>query len=502
MYRRNCVVLCTFAAFVAVAFTGQLRFFLHLHKRLGRVFQRAKIADSGVLTSLERAVIDVQASRGTRLSLAGVDLSAVPLYPLQKLKDALQELDLSRCKLSSSRLDLHVLYTLTNLRKLNLMSNELESLPEGIRQLEQLELLGLKSNRLRRLPNDLGGLRRLVALFLTDNSLLELPESIGNLKSLRKLQASNNQLQSLPETMRQLDQLELLRVPVNHIGGGVGLRAISAPKLKWLSFASNPAFLTPEAATAALNALPIATADELVYEQDGNLSNADFGGASGGDVLRAVYRGERVAVKLFADAQGDQHISPDGAAQDEMALVALLGEHPNLPHALARVGTSRKGLVLRLEKGRPLARKPVDSISVLRCRYGADETFTELFTFRVALSVASAVKHMHSKRIAHGDIYAHNVLVSDTGAAVLIDLGAAFAYHDDAAKAVEAAEARAIALLVEELSMRVPHDDRGRLYKAMVDAISHLTESGSSGVDALYSGLAAAAAAVPGGADG
>eukprot|EP00793_Prasinoderma_coloniale_P003222 PRCOL_00005857-RA len=392
---------------------------------------------------------------------------------------------LAGCGLTDAEADgVAALYALP-LRSLNLMGNELTALPDvavGSAMTEHITLLGLKSNKLNALPSTIGFLTSLTALFLTDNALTELPAQIGQLSSLRKLQASSNKLRSLPREVARLKELELLRVPVNAIESEDRVSdALFAPCLRWLSLASNPAFETPRYAHDALRALPVcdleggATGDLRLEAGERALNDPEFGGASGGDVLRARYAGEPVALKLFAAADGG-HVSPDGAAADEMALVAGLGDEcPHAPRALARVRADergRQGLVLRLVEGRPLAKKPLDSIKVLRCRYGQDETFTEAWAHRVASGVAAGASHMEARSIAHGDIYAHNVLVSDDGSATLIDLGAAFGYDSQtsAGAAVRAAETRALALLVCELAERVPPAQRGNAHAAMVRA--------------------------------
>ena len=54
-------------------------------------------------------------------------------------------------------------------RYLNLMCNQLHSLPEELCELRYLHRLGLKANQLQQLPQGLGCLTSLVELFLTDN---------------------------------------------------------------------------------------------------------------------------------------------------------------------------------------------------------------------------------------------------------------------------------------------------------------------------------------------
>ena len=73
--------------------------------------------------------------------------------------------------------------------------------------------------------------------------------------------------------------------------------------------------------------------------------------------------------------------------------------------------------------GSSLAEKP-NLVSLLRCRWGKGRTLAAPFVLRAATDVASALAYLHARRICHGDVYAHNVLAAEDGAAVLCDYGA------------------------------------------------------------------------------
>ncbi len=73
--------------------------------------------------------------------------------------------------------------------------------------------------------------------------------------------------------------------------------------------------------------------------------------------------------------------------------------------------------------GSSLAEKP-NLVSLLRCRWGKGRTLAAPFVLRAATDVASALAYLHARRICHGDVYAHNVLADEDGAAVLCDYGA------------------------------------------------------------------------------
>jgi serine/threonine protein kinase len=72
--------------------------------------------------------------------------------------------------------------------------------------------------------------------------------------------------------------------------------------------------------------------------------------------------------------------------------------------------------------------------------------------------VAEAAAHLHAQGILHGDLYAHNILRTPGGEALLSDFGAA-AFFDPAApeaQALQQLETRALGCLLEELLAHCP----------------------------------------------
>jgi serine/threonine protein kinase len=73
---------------------------------------------------------------------------------------------------------------------------------------------------------------------------------------------------------------------------------------------------------------------------------------------------------------------------------------------------------------------------------------------RIAQSITAATTHLHARGIMHGDLYAHNILHTTQGDALLGDFGAASFFNlNDAAHAqnLEKIEVRALGCLIEEL---------------------------------------------------
>jgi serine/threonine protein kinase len=93
--------------------------------------------------------------------------------------------------------------------------------------------------------------------------------------------------------------------------------------------------------------------------------------------------------------------------------------------------------------------------SCTRDVYATHTHFDWLATLRMAQGIAKAIKHLHTRGILHGDLYAHNILHTSTGDALLSDFGAAafFDVHDAAlAQGLEKIEVRALGCLLEELA--------------------------------------------------
>lgn len=121
--------------------------------------------------------------------------------------------DLIKLNLSSNRLTFlsEGIGALTNLRELDLANTRLVTFPESfgnLINLVKLDLYGVRT--ITSLPESFGNLRSLLKLDLHDNKLTSLPQSIGNLTNLTELKLENNRLTSLPESIGNLRNLRTL----------------------------------------------------------------------------------------------------------------------------------------------------------------------------------------------------------------------------------------------------------------------------------------------------
>lgn len=334
--------------------------------------------------------------------------------------------------------------SLTSLVELNAMGNQIESLNDTAMP-TSLRILGLKDNQLKELPKDFfSGLVHLEQLYLTGNQLVQLPDSICDCPSLIKIQASHNLLTCLPERLGALHKLELLRVACCNIAEVPG-SLMDAQSLSWLSIAGNPCCGT------RLSQVKI-TAKTI--EENDILMGKKLGDGASGEVFEAEYHKKKVAYKIFRKDE----LSPDGHCHDEIQIACMLHDD-NLAKVLGRVpggDGSTYGLIMEYVQGTPLAEKP-NFESLLRCRWKDDQLFSISFVLKCLSSVSGALHHMHSRCIAHGDVYAHNVLASEGGDSILCDYGASFSYtrNNKNNKMFELHEVRAFGLLVRDLIERI-----------------------------------------------
>jgi Leucine-rich repeat (LRR) protein len=108
------------------------------------------------------------------------------------------------------------LFDLVRLRELDLEHNfGLDSLPEAVGKLQNLETLVLTGNELRRLPKAIGQLARLKVLRLAGNALERVPRVLFGCTALRVLELQGNRLKVLPSEIGLLTKLEELWVNAN-----------------------------------------------------------------------------------------------------------------------------------------------------------------------------------------------------------------------------------------------------------------------------------------------
>ena len=379
----------------------------------------------------------------------------------------------------------------TRMRKLDLFGNPLTGLPDELVKCTALDTLFVAGGTMPEMPRVLGrmgsitrlGLKdngievvpgdaippNVVHLILTHNSIRRLPlEAFGRLTRVRKLMLANNQLEELPAAgVAKLRALELARLSNNRLAS-VPTELLSLPRWSWLALAGNP--LAPPSPTAVA---PEATAAELHVDEGMTLGQ----GASG-KVLGGTYQGRPVAIKGFTVA------SSDGRAEDELALYAAVA-HPALVEVRAVLRSPSLAVIMeQLPKTMRDLAQPPTIVEVTTDRYDTGAQFSDAEALFILRAVASALNYLHgSLGVAHGDVYAHNVLVDSSATAVkLADFGAAFTYAGAARESgldaglIQRIEARAFGVLVGELASRIRTQDAAGSSTA-ADTLTQLAES-------------------------
>jgi hypothetical protein len=402
------------------------------------------VREHGRMNTLEQ--LRTGALAGSRRLSLSCGLTSFP-PEIFTLADTLEILDLSGNALTSLPDDLPRLH---QLRIVFASNNRFTELPEVLGRCPQLQMVGFRANQIQLVPAAAlpPALRWLV---LTDNQITDLPPEIGRCTQLQKLMLAGNQLNALPPEMVNCTRLELLRIAANRFTE-LPDWLLALPRLAWLAYAGNP---LSQGAEAAAQAAPLTRIDWRSLQ-----IRHQLGEGASGVIHRAHWqRGDTaqpVAVKLFKGA-----LTSDGLPRHEMAACLSAGAHPNLIAVQGQVTDhpgGASGLVMALidERFRSLAAPPsLDSCT--RDVYPDDTAFTLEAAIRLALGIASAARQLHARGILHGDLYAHNILHTDEGQALLGDFGAAsfFAPGDTPqALALQRLEVRAFACLLEELLAR------------------------------------------------
>ena len=93
---------------------------------------------------------------------------------------------------------------------IDLSRNRLKSLPEGLRQFNDLRYLLLNRNRLRELPDWLPELAQLQALILDHNRFDDFPEVLLSMPQLEQLSIGENYLRGIPLDIDHMQGLHYL----------------------------------------------------------------------------------------------------------------------------------------------------------------------------------------------------------------------------------------------------------------------------------------------------
>ncbi len=135
------------------------------------------------------------------------------------------------------------------------------------------------------------------------------------------------------------------------------------------------------------------------------------------------------------------------------------GSHPHLVGVLGQLAghpDGTPGLVLqRIPAAHASLAGPPSLATCSRDVYATGLRLPAAAAQAIARGMQSALAHLHRQGLAHGDLYAHNILADAQGHALLSDLGAAsFLPEDDPLRraALQRIDRRALAVLLDELA--------------------------------------------------
>mmetsp|Transcript_39734 Transcript_39734/g.84657 ORF Transcript_39734/g.84657 Transcript_39734/m.84657 type:complete len:455 (-) Transcript_39734:167-1531(-) len=379
--------------------------------------------------------------RVTFLSLKSVGLQALP--PAIGAITTLEHLDVSFNPLQAVPDEIG---KLSHLRILFTLGCKFTSVPPVLGSLPSLSMLSFKSNQLKHI--DAGALAPSIRwLILTDNRLRELPADIGRLRSLQKLMLTNNKLTALPDSLLECDNLEMIRASDNEIRE-LPRGLLEHEPLAWLALAGNPCV-----AAGAVGVPPART-----VKLEGLCLGGELGKGAGGTVYQATWAEDPdapvVAVKIFRDAAAVS----DGDPTHEIDAAGVV-HHENMIRVLAAVEPPNLGLVQELLSGYTTLGKPPSLQTCTRDTYDEETAFSAAFGVRALRGVAAACSHLHAVQYAHGDLYAHNIMVAADGEPKLGDFGATFCYSSLNGRLVQAVEVRAFGNLAQEIASRMGSGD-------------------------------------------
>jgi len=378
------------------------------------------------------------------------------------LADSLEILDLSNNKLSALPDDFG---RLKKLRILFLSENAFKKMPKVLVQCTELTMIGFKSNQISHFPENALPLK-VQWLILTDNKIEKLPDSMGKLAKLQKCMLAGNRLQALPNSMAACKNLELLRISANQIEK-LPSWLFELPRLSWLACAGNPfvsKHLLEEEALKEIHWNDIMLHEELGKGASGVISRASL-----------FEKEEFFAIKIF---KGE--VTSDGYPRDEMQACIRAGKHDNLTTLHGKLHEhpeEKEGLVLSLIP--PTYNNlgnPPDFDTCTRDTYLENTSFVLSHIVRIAIEIASASAHLHSRKIMHGDLYSHNILIDEQGHSLLGDFGAATLYEhidDIACESFERLEVRAFGCLLEDMLDRCKPEALAS-HKEIVDVLRDL----------------------------
>jgi len=379
----------------------------------------------------------LQGSKHLKLS---ENLTTFPLEILA-LADSLETLDLSNNQLSSLPDEIS---QLVHLKIIFASNNLFTTLPDALGKCPNLEMVGFKSNNISHVPQNSLPVK-LRWLILTDNKIASLPDSLGDRTLLKKLALAGNALTTLPTNMNQLVNLELIRISANQLEHCPD-QLLELPNLAWFAFSGNP-FCQTDDQVNTVEKLP--SSSYTLHEVLGQGASGVISKATWNEYQPAFP--SQIAVKVFKGS-----VTSDGYPEDELQACLKVGNHPSLVQSLAQV--NEDGYLALIMNLIPAHFKnlglPPTLTTCTRDTFAKGYTISQTKIEKIVTQMIEVFKHLHSNKVCHGDLYAHNTLVDEDANIIFGDFGAASMYHmlsDSQQQNIQQIEQRALTHFIDDL---------------------------------------------------
>lgn len=401
-------------------------------------------------------------NNATRLQISE-DLTEFP-QEIFEVAETLEVLDLSNNQLSDLPADFA---RLSELKILFLSNNQFKALPAVLADCPKLEMIGFKANQIVDVPENALPLSTRW-LILTDNKIQTLPESMGDLSNLQKLMLAGNELTTLPDSMAKCRALQLVRLSANKLNV-LPEFLLELPKLSWLAFSGNPFCVAFSDDSSA--AIPAVGFDDVELHEV-------LGQGASGVILRANWINPIASVtdatQAIAVKQFKGQVTSDGYPEDELHACLAAGKHANLVPVIAKIEQGEQlGLVMGLiDPDYTNLGEPPTFQSCTRDHFDDDFMVTVAAVLKISRSIMDTLLHLRERDICHGDLYAHNILTNSDADVLFGDFGAASNYASlsaSQAAGLEKIEVRAFGCLLEDLiGSSCDSDDCPDMFESLV----------------------------------
>jgi len=171
-------------------------------------------------------------------------------------------------------------------------------------------------------------------------------------------------------------------------------------------------------------------------------------------------------------------VTTDGYPEDELQACLKAGNHPNLIKSIAQVNEPNfLALVMNLiPSSYTNLGLPPNFKSCTRDTFPAGFRLSIDQIKKIVTQMKEVFEHLHSNKVCHGDLYAHNTLFDEQSNIIFGDFGAASMYHmlnESQQVLIKKIEHRALSVFIGDLlSVCVIADRESEYFKRLTISTS------------------------------